>query len=268
MIINWGSSIADEIPVEEKPVIDIQGLGTRFGNNIIHENLNLQVNRGEILAIVGGSGSGKTTLLREMIMLQPVFSGSIKVFGQEVVGTAAETINALRRRWGVMFQGGALFSGLTVLENVCFPLREFTHLSQKEVDAIGMLKISLANLPPNSAHLFPAELSGGMIKRAAVARSIAMDPELLFVDEPTAGLDPESASDFDELVLKLRESLGLTVVIITHDMDTLWRVPDRVAFLGEKRVLAVQPVNELVKNPEPLIQEYFATPRARAAMSN
>jgi phospholipid/cholesterol/gamma-HCH transport system ATP-binding protein len=249
-------------------VIDIQDLGTRFGSNIVHEHLSLQVKRGEILAIVGGSGSGKTTLLREMVMLQPPFAGSIKIFGQEIVGTHTTNDNILRQRWGVMFQSGALFSGLTVLENVCFPLREFTHLSQAEIEAIGMLKINLANLPPHSAHLFPAELSGGMIKRAAVARSIAMDPELLFVDEPTAGLDPESASEFDELVIQLRASLGLTVVIITHDMDTLWRVPDRVAFLGNKKVLAVQPVKELVKNPEPLIQEYFSSPRARAAMQS
>lgn len=247
-------------------IIDIQNLTTRFGSNVIHEHLSLQVKRGEILAIVGGSGSGKTTLLREMVMLQPPFAGSIKIFGQEIVGVRPTNINELRQRWGVMFQGGALFSGLTVLENVCFPLREFTSLSTAEIEAIGMLKISLANLPANSAHLLPAELSGGMIKRAAVARSIAMDPELLFVDEPTAGLDPESASDFDELVLQLRASLGLTVVIITHDMDTLWRVPDRVAFLGKKKVLAVEPVKELVKNPDPLIQEYFSSPRARAAM--
>lgn len=247
-------------------VIDIQNLGTRFGSNIVHEHLSLQVKHGEILAIVGGSGSGKTTLLREMVMLQQPFAGSIKIFGQEIVGAQGAHINTLRQRWGVMFQSGALFSGLTVLENVCFPLREFTHLSLAEIEAIGMLKISLANLPQESANLLPAELSGGMIKRAAVARSIAMDPELLFVDEPTAGLDPESASEFDELVIQLRASLGLTVVIITHDMDTLWRVPDRVAFLGNKKVLAVQPVKELVKNPEPLIQEYFSSPRARAAM--
>ncbi|NNM59123.1 MAG: ATP-binding cassette domain-containing protein [Legionellales bacterium] len=250
----------------KESIIDIKGLSTRFGSQIIHENLSLQVQRGEILAIVGGSGSGKTTLLREMVMLQSVFAGSIRIFGEEIVGMGLADKKRLQQRWGVMFQSGALFSGLTVLQNVCFPLCEFTHLSEADIDAIGLLKIKLANLPATSAHLFPAELSGGMIKRAAVARSIAMDPELLFVDEPTAGLDPESASDFDELVLQLRASLGLTVIIITHDMDTLWRVPDRVAFLGQKRVLAVQPIRELVKNPEPLIQAYFSTPRARAAV--
>lgn len=247
-------------------IIDIQGLSTRFGSQVIHENLSLQVKKGEILAIVGGSGSGKTTLLREMVMLQPVFAGSIRIFGEETVGMSLKEQKKLQQRWGVMFQSGALFSGLTVLQNVCFPLREFTHLSEADIDALGLLKIKLANLPAHSAHLFPSELSGGMIKRAAVARSIAMDPELLFVDEPTAGLDPESASDFDELVLQLRASLGLTVVIITHDLDTLWRVPDRVAFLGQKRVLAIQPIKELIKNPEPLIQAYFSTPRARAAV--
>lgn len=247
-------------------VIDIKNLQTRFGEQVIHNNLSLQIKRGEIIAIVGGSGSGKTTLLREMIMLQRPTKGSIKVFGHEIAEKVYDIDNELRQRWGVMFQSGALFSGLTLLENVCFPLREFTDLTIKDIKTIGMLKIKLANLPAESANLFPAQLSGGMVKRAAVARSIAMDPELLFLDEPTAGLDPQSAGEFDELVLQLRDNLGLTVIIITHDMDTLHTVPDRIAFLGDKKVLAVAPLAELRKNPHQLIQKYFNSPRARAAL--
>lgn len=247
-------------------VIDIKGLQTRFGEHVIHENLSLQIIRGEIIAIVGGSGSGKTTLLREMIMLQAPTAGSIKIFGQEIAHDAHYVDNNLRQRWGVMFQSGALFSGLTVLENVCFPLQEFTQLSTDEIHAIGRLKIKLANLPDDSIHLYPAELSGGMIKRAAVARSIAMDPELLFLDEPTAGLDPQSAGEFDQLVLQLRANLGLTVVIITHDIDTLNVVPDRIAFLGKKKVLAVEPLATLMKSQDTSIRDYFNSPRARAAL--
>lgn len=253
---------------EDEIVIDIQNLQTKFGDHVLHENLSLQIKRQEILAIVGGSGSGKTTLLREMLMLQAPTRGTIKIFGQDITNQTALSDSQLRQRWGVMFQSGALFSGLTLLENVCFPLREFTDLSLEEIENIGMLKIKLANLSADAAHLYPAELSGGMIKRAAVARSIAMDPELLFLDEPTAGLDPQSASEFDQLVLQLRDSLGLTVVIITHDIDTLHVVPDRIAFLGDKKVLAVGPLASLRKDTNQLIQEYFNSPRARAALDS
>lgn len=249
-----------------QPIIAIKDLTTRFGDNVVHENLSLDVQKGEIVAIVGGSGSGKTTLLREILMLQPPYAGSIKIFGQEITGNQPIDRDRIRKRWGVMFQSGALFSALTVLENVSFGLREFTSLPKQMVNEIAMLKIQLASLPPESANLYPSELSGGMIKRASVARAIAMDPELLFLDEPTAGLDPESAGEFDELVLQLRANLGLTVVIITHDIDTLWKVPDRVAFLGRKQVLAVEPIKELIKHPDPIIQEYFTSPRARAAV--
>jgi phospholipid/cholesterol/gamma-HCH transport system ATP-binding protein len=251
---------------EKRPVIAIKGLTTRFGDNVVHQDLSLEVQRGEIVAIVGGSGSGKTTLLREILMLQQPYAGTISIFGQEITGSQPINRDSIRRRWGVMFQSGALFSELTVLENISFGLREFTSLPKAMINEIAMLKLQLASLPPEAANLYPSELSGGMIKRASVARAIAMDPELLFLDEPTAGLDPESAGEFDELVLQLRANLGLTVVIITHDIDTLWKVPDRVAFLGRKQVLAVEPVKELTKNPDPIIQEYFNSPRARAAV--
>lgn len=250
-------------------IIDVQGLSTRFGAQVLHENLSFQVEAGEIIAIVGGSGSGKTTLLREMIMLERPAAGSIALFGHDIWKEKNEAVRKqIRQRCGVMFQGGALFSGLTVLENVCFPLRELTTLPDDLIREIGLLKIHLALLPPEAADLLPAELSGGMIKRAAVARSLAMDPELLFLDEPTAGLDPLSASEFDELMLTLRANLGLTIVIITHDMDTLARVPDRVAFLGRKQVLAIEPLPVLMKHSDPLIQAYFNTPRARATIEH
>jgi phospholipid/cholesterol/gamma-HCH transport system ATP-binding protein len=249
------------------PVIEISNLVTRFGNNVVHDKLSLTVDRGEIFAIVGGSGSGKTTLLRDILMLERPSEGSIKVFGQEIVTDETFDKNSIRRRWGVMFQFGALFSGLTILENVAFPLHEFTGLSASTIKDIAMLKMQLANFPTKSANLYPSELSGGMVKRAAIARAIAMDPELLFLDEPTSGLDPESAGDFDELVLQLQENLGLTIVMITHDMDTLCRVPDRIAFLGDKRVLAVGSVQELLHSQEPLVQQYFGSPRAHTAMA-
>ncbi len=233
----------------------------------MHENLSLTINKSEIFAIVGGSGSGKTTLLRDILMLERPSSGSIKVFDQEIVTETVKNKSSIRRRWGVMFQFGALFSGLTILENVSFPLREFTQLSESMIKDIAMLKMRLANFPTKSAYLYPSELSGGMVKRAAVARAIAMDPEVLFLDEPTSGLDPESAGDFDELVLQLQANLGLTIVIITHDMDTLWRVPDRIAFLGDKRVLAVAPIRELIHNDNPIIKQYFNSPRAHTAMA-
>lgn len=246
-------------------VIDIRGLKMQFGATVIHENLDLSIRRGEIVALVGGSGSGKTTLLRAIIMLQRAAKGSIKLFGQEVVDISDRAAFGLRRRFGVMFQQGALFSSLTVCQNVAAPLIEHTPLDKTLIGDIARLKIALADLPADAADKYPSELSGGMIKRAALARALALDPDLLFLDEPTAGLDPVSASALDELVLQLRESLGLTIVIITHDLDTLWRVTDRVAFLGERRVIDYGSMTELTASTHPLIRSYFDTPRARAA---
>ena len=249
-------------------VIALQGVRTQFGRLIIHEHLDLQIQAGEVVALVGGSGSGKTTLLREMIMLQPPAAGSIRLFGQETVGISQSAAFALRRRFGMLFQMGALFSSLTVKENIMVPLREHTHFSVAECDELAELKVALAGLPAHAADKYPRQLSGGMLKRAALARALALDPALLFLDEPTAGLDPVSAGAFDELIMQLSASLGLTVVMVTHDLDSLWRITQRVAFLGERRVLACSPMRELVHNPHPLIQQYFSGPRGRVAQES
>jgi phospholipid/cholesterol/gamma-HCH transport system ATP-binding protein len=247
------------------PAIEMRGICTRFGKTVIHENLDLDVKRGEVLALVGGSGSGKTTLLQEMIMLRKPSAGSIRLFGEECVNAPTSVQERLRQRFGVLFQQGALFSALTVLQNVGVPLREHTKLENSLIDQIALLKIQQAGLPAESALKYPSELSGGMIKRAALARAMALDPQLLFLDEPTAGLDPASASAFDELVLRLKQWLGLTVVMVTHDLDSLWLVADRVAVLAERRVIAVAPMAELAKLDHPAVRVYFEGPRARAA---
>lgn len=248
-----------------EPVIAVRGLRTQFGETIIHDRLDLDVRHGEIVALVGGSGSGKTTLLRAIIMLLKPADGSIELFGQQIVGIGEGAAFRLRRRFGMLFQQGALFSSLTVRENVAVPLREHTRLPVGRIAEIADLKIALAGLPADAGAKLPRELSGGMLKRAALARALALDPALLFLDEPTAGLDPVSAGAFDELVVQLKESLGLTVVMVTHDLDTLWSATDRVAFLGERRVIGYAPMRELTQAEHPLIQAYFEGPRGRAA---
>ncbi len=247
------------------PVITVRGLRTQFGATVIHENLDLAIQHGEIVALVGGSGSGKTTLLRAIIMLLRPTAGSIELFGQEIVGIGETVAFRLRRRFGMLFQQGALFSSLTVRENVAVPLREHTRLSARRIRDIADLKIALAGLPAVAGNKLPRELSGGMLKRAALARALALDPALLFLDEPTAGLDPVSAGVFDELVAQLKDSLALTVVMVTHDLDTLWSATDRVAFLGEQRVIGYAPMRELTQAEHPLIRAYFEGPRGRAA---
>lgn len=246
-------------------VIEISNLKTAFGPVVIHEGLNLTIRRGETLALVGGSGSGKTTLLRVMIMLMRPMAGSVRILGQDALSLGELEANRLRRDIGVMFQQGALFSALTVAENVEMPMKEHTGLPARIRRKLAMLKIALAGLPADAAFKYPRELSGGMLKRAAVARALALDPALLFLDEPSAGLDPVSANALDELIIHLRDSLGLTIVIVTHDLDTLWRVTDRVAFLGEKRVLAIDPMQVLCQHEHPMISAYFSGPRGRAA---
>jgi len=246
-------------------VIDIRGLNTRFGSAIVHENVNLSVRPGEIFSLVGASGCGKSTLLRETLVLQRPVSGSIRVFGREVVGLNDEDALPLRRRWGVMFERGALFSSLTVTENVAMVLREHTPLGPALIDEIAAVKIALTGLPPDAGPKYPSELSGGMRKRAALARALALDPELLLLDEPTAGLDPLSASGIDELVHQLRDALGLTIMMVTHDLDLLWRAADRVAVLGNGHILGIGTMNELSQSADPLIREYFYGPRGRAA---
>jgi len=214
---------------------------------------------------VGGSGSGKSTLLREVILLQRPVSGSIRVFGREVVGLSDEEVLPLRRRWGVMFERGALFSSLTVTENVGMVLQEHTDLSERLINEIAAVKIALTGLPADAGPKYPSELSGGMRKRAALARALALDPELLFLDEPTAGLDPLSASGIDELIRELRNALGLTVMMVTHDLDLLWRAADRVAVLGRGHIVGMGTMTELSQSDDPLIREYFYGPRGRAA---
>lgn len=248
-----------------KHVIEARDIRTYFGEVCIHDGIDLDVQRGETFALVGGSGSGKTTLLREINMLTRPASGSLRVLGFDVLALPENRLDPLRRRIGVMFQHGALFSALTVLENVALVLNEHTDLSRDLVQQLALLKIVLAGLPASAAHKYPRELSGGMLKRAAVARALALDPEILFLDEPTAGLDPQSASAFDDLVMQLKESLGLTVVLVTHDLDTLWRVTDRVAFLAQKKVVALGPIAELSAHPHPEVHAYFSGPRGRAA---
>ncbi len=246
-------------------VISIRDLRTCFGESCIHDGLALEVERGEVLGIVGGSGTGKSVLLREIIMLHEPTAGSIRLFGEETLGIGEAAADRLRQRMGVMFQQGALFSSLTVQENVMVPLREHTDLDARLVAALAQLKIALAGLPPDAGAKYPRQLSGGMLKRAAVARALALDPDLLFLDEPSAGLDPVSANALDELILQLRDSLGLTVVMVTHDLDSLWRVTDRVAFLGEKKVLEVGSMESLSRSQHPLIAAYFQGPRGRTA---
>jgi phospholipid/cholesterol/gamma-HCH transport system ATP-binding protein len=243
------------------PVIDVQNLETRFGTRLVHRGLDLDVAPGEILAIVGGSGSGKTTLLRQILMLDQPCAGEIRLFGQSTRALRADQARALWARMGVMFQHGALFTALTVLENVCLPIREHADLSPALVRELGMLKIRWVGLPTEAVGRYPNELSGGMIKRAAVARALALDPELLFLDEPTSGLDPIGAALFDDLIIHLKQLLNLTIVMITHDSDSIWRTADRVAFLGDGRVLALGPVADVAKHPHPEIQRYFGGPR-------
>jgi phospholipid/cholesterol/gamma-HCH transport system ATP-binding protein len=253
------------VAMESPAVVEIERLNTRFGASVVHEDVSLSVRRGEIFALVGASGCGKSTLLREIILLQRPVSGSIRVFGREVIGLSDEDALPLRRRWGVMFERGALFSSLTVAENVGMVLAEHTALGAPLAAEIAAVKIALTGLPADAGAKYPSELSGGMRKRAALARAIALDPELLFLDEPTAGLDPLSAVGIDELVRQMRDALGLTIMMVTHDLDLLWRAADRVGVLHDGRILGVGTMDELSRSEHPLVREYFYGPRGRAA---
>jgi phospholipid/cholesterol/gamma-HCH transport system ATP-binding protein len=251
---------------QEDIIIRVRGLRNSFGEQLIHENLDLDVRRGEILGVVGGSGTGKSVLMRSIIGLQEPDTGEVTVFGETMIDREEDEATEVRRRWGVLFQGGALFSTLTVAENVQVPLREFyPDFSSQLIDEIARYKIHLSGLPPESAYKYPSELSGGMKKRAGLARALAMDPELLFLDEPTAGLDPIGASNFDNLTRSLKETLGLTVFLITHDLDTLYAICDRVAVLADNHVIAIGKIDDLIATDHPWIREYFTGPRGRAA---
>jgi phospholipid/cholesterol/gamma-HCH transport system ATP-binding protein len=247
--------------------VEVHGVRSCFGATRVHEDLNLTVHAGEIMALVGASGSGKSVLLREIILLSRPTAGTVRLFGVPTADLDEAGANRLRRRIGIMFQQGALFSSLTVVENVSVPLREQTELPERFIREIARLKVALAGLSPDAESKYPRELSGGMLKRAALARALAMDPDLLVLDEPGSGLDPVSANALDELILHLHESLGLTVLMATHDMDTLWRVAHRIAFLGEKRVIGTGTMAELTRAEHPLLREYFQGPRARAVRS-
>lgn len=247
------------------PIITVSGLTTRFGRTVIHQDLSLQVRAGEVMGVVGGSGAGKSVLLRAIIGLDRPAAGTIEVFGVDLSKLSPARRAAYERRWGVLFQDGALFSSLTVAQNVAVPLREHLDLSRRLMDEIVALKIAMVGLPPEAGAKYPAELSGGMRKRAGLARALALDPEILFLDEPTAGLDPIGAAAFDELIRGLQQSLGLTVFLVTHDLDSLRAICDRIAVLAEQQVIAVGTMADMLRQPHPWIREYFHGPRARAA---
>jgi len=241
----------------DRIVIALEAVTTRLGDKMVHDRIGFEVARGEIFALVGASGSGKSVLLREMALLQAVTSGDIRVLDIPLSSVSeAETMH-LRRRMGILFQDGALFGSMTVLDNIGMPLREHTKLSKSLIDEIAVMKLMLAGLTPASGLLYPSQLSGGMRKRAALARAIALDPELLFLDEPTSGLDPVSADAFDDLILELREALGLTVVMVTHDINALWRVTDRVVLLGEGKVLGIGTMEALSSDDNPQVKCFF-----------
>lgn len=218
-------------------VIEAKDVVTQFGPNVIHDGVSFKIQRGEIFGLLGGSGSGKTTLLREMIMLQKTSGGQMLVLGTDVMKISSKMAQKLRQKWGVLFQFGALFTSLTILENVMIAMREYTNLPEWIIEESALMKLSMVGLPPKVATMYPSELSGGMKKRAALARALALDPKLLFLDEPTSGLDPRSARAFDELIVTLRDTLGITVVIVTHDKDTMAHVLDRFIILGNKQVM-------------------------------
>jgi phospholipid/cholesterol/gamma-HCH transport system ATP-binding protein len=247
----------------DNSILEINGLSVAFGSTKVIEGLSFSVRKGEILGVIGPSGSGKSVTLRAIVGLLPKTGGTVSVFGHDYDALPPRERVRTERRWGVLFQQGALFSALTVLENIEFPMREHFSISPRMRREIARYKIDLVGLPPEAAGLYPAELSGGMIKRAALARSLALDPEILFLDEPTAGLDPIGAARFDELVVALRDTLGLTVYMVTHDLDSLNAACDRIAALGKGRLLAIGTMNEMLKSDDPWLNDYFKGPRAR-----
>ncbi|PTB94825.1 ABC transporter ATP-binding protein [Marinobacter sp. B9-2] len=248
-----------------KPVIAVRDLCNRFGEHVVHENLDLDLLRGEILGVVGGSGTGKTVLLRSIVGLNTPASGHIRVFGEDLIQLPARARSRVEQRFGVLFQGGALFTSLNLQENIAVPLIEHAGLKRSEAEQLARMKLALTGLPPEAAVRYPSELSGGMVKRASLARALALDPEILFLDEPTAGLDPIGAAAFDRLIVTLRDALGLTVFLVTHDLDTLYSTCDRVAVLSQRKVLVADTLEAVAATEDEWIQDYFNGPRGRAA---
>ncbi|MBK9447705.1 MAG: ATP-binding cassette domain-containing protein [Betaproteobacteria bacterium] len=248
------------------PVIDIQGVWTRFGETVVHEDVDLVVHRGEMLGLVGGSGSGKTTLLREVVGLLKPTQGEVRLFGYSVFGSDPDIQRDLRRRFGMLFQHGALYSALPVFDNIAFPLRELKRLDEDLIRELVWMKLAMVELEPAQGRLMPAELSGGMVKRVALARALALEPELLVLDEPTAGLDPDRSQNFVELILTLQRELNFTVIMVTHDIDTLAGLANRVAVLADRRVVAVGSFKEVLAVDHPFVRSYFGGAHAMAAL--
>lgn len=251
---------------QPEPIIEVRDLVKRYGDFTVHDHLDLDVMRGEVLSIVGGSGSGKTTLLRQIVGLERPTSGSIRIFGQDTSALSAAALQVLRNRWGMQFQHGALFSALSVIDNVALPMRELRALPDDLICKAALLKLEMVGLSAKDADKRPSDLSGGMIKRVGLARALSLEPELVFLDEPTAGLDPRASDDYVALIDELRAELGLTVVMVTHDLDTLIALSNRVAVLADRKVLAAAPIWELTKIDHPFIHEYFLGERGRRAL--
>ncbi|SEL41377.1 ABC transporter ATP-binding protein [Nitrosovibrio tenuis] len=254
--------------ITERCVIEIDGLYTRFGSHVVHEDINLCVRHGEVLALVGGSGSGKTALMREMLGLDMPAQGTVRVFGEPLHGHDRRMLQYLRNRCGVLFQNGALFSALSVYDNIALPMRELRTLDEGMIRDLVMLKLKMVDIAPMHATKMPAELSGGMVKRIALARAMALDPELLFLDEPTAGLDPVLSDGFVKLIQTMRRELTLTIVMATHDLDTLVALSDRIAVLAEQRVVALGSLKEVIKTDHPFIRNYFFGERGKRTLGN